>query len=241
MGINNEVQVSSRNRCVSRRVGAWIAFVSACVFIIITVAIVMSKNNNAIKFKCNVQFSDPNSARHYPNATSHVYMISFDQKIMQARWVAYIQPAVRNSCARCRYFRIDPYGINLLRDADYTNTKYDRGHLVPNADFGYDTYIISNVVPMNPIFNQKAWAASEIEIRNSYPGKLIIKGCDYTEQHITTPSGTVLYIPAGCYYSVFNSRDVNNLGNLELLDYGYFENIPIPYMIRRLPSWVVCH
>jgi DNA/RNA endonuclease G (NUC1) len=152
---------------------------------------------------------------------------------MQANYVRYISTSGGNGCKGCDYFRVDPYGIDTLKDIDYRNTKYDRGHLVPNADYGYDTYIINNAVPMEPNFNQKVWAKLENYIRKEYSGSIIYKGCDYTDNFILSESGRKLYIPQGCYYVVL---DLDN----KLKDYGYYSNEKDSSQQSLLPSWISC-
>jgi endonuclease G len=152
-----------------------------------------------------------------------------------------MQPFVTNSCTTCNYFRKDPYDINILRHEDYTNTGYDRGHLVPNADYGVDTYIITNAVPMIPKFNRGIWRVSEQAIREKYKGKLIYKGCEYSNNYIMTSRSNKLYIPAGCFYVVFDSNNINQISELELLDYGYLKNDnTLQRNIKKLPDWVDC-
>lgn len=151
---------------------------------------------------------------------------------MQANYVRYISTSGGNGCD-CRYFKADPYGIDTLKDKDYTNTNYDRGHLVPNADFGYDTYIINNVVPMNADFNRGVWAKSEQYIRDNYASYIIFKGCDYDDQFIWTKTNKKLYIPKGCYYVVLDSDYI-------LRDYGYYLNKKDSELELKLPYWASC-
>lgn len=196
---------------------------------------VASPENNIY---CHIEQSS--TVRLYPDSIKRTYIISFNQTIMQAKYVAYIQPSSPNSCKSCKYFRKDPYDINVLRDDDYIGTAYDRGHLVPNVDYGNDTYIISNVVPQIPKFNQQIWRQSEEMIRSTYKGKLILKGCDYSDKYVMTKRNNKLYIPLGCWYVVVDSNDMNQIFKLKILDYGYFENKNTSVFIKRLPDWIVC-
>jgi DNA/RNA endonuclease G (NUC1) len=182
--------------------------------------------------------------RPYPNGLDRAYYIAFNQTTMQPIFVKYIQPYFTNSCTTCKHFKKDPYDIDQLSHEDYPETGYDRGHLVPSADYGADTYIITNAVPMLPRFNRGIWRLSEEMIRDKYKGRLIYKGCEYMDKTIVTGKGNVLYIPSGCTYVVFDSNDVDQISGLELLDYGYLNNNnrmqELSSTIKKLPDWVEC-
>lgn len=169
------------------------------------------------------------------------YFIQFNRTLMQADFVKYIQPSTTSSCWSCYYFKKDPYGIDVLSHDDYTNTGFDRGHLVPNADYGSDTYIISNAVPMQPKFNQGSWRKSEEFIRRNYRGLLILKGCEYGEKFLMSGKKNKLFIPMGCFFVVFNTSNYNQTTGLQLLDYGYLENKNISSLIvKKMPQWIKC-
>ena len=181
------------------------------------------------------------NTKPYPSSINKKYNIAFNTTIMQADYVVYIQPTISNRCDTCNYFKNDPYGINTLKTADYKYTGYDRGHLVPNADYGSDTYIITNAVPMMPNFNRGSWKKSESDIRNKYKNKLIYKGCDYSHKYIKTINDRKLYIPVGCYYIVFDSNDITQTKQLKILDYGYLKNKDLFNLDKKLPSWIKCY
>jgi len=187
---------------------------------------------------CGIKQS--NGVRPYPDPLRKTYLLSFNQTIMQAEYVKYINPFVKSSDKSCNYLKKDPYDINVLRYTDYTNTGYDRGHLVPNIDYGNDTCIISNVVPQLSQFNKGSWKQNEIMIRNKYKGKLVFKGCEYSDKYVMTGQNNKLYIPVGCSYVVFDSENMDQVSDLILLDYGYLENKITSAIIKKLPEWVVC-
>jgi DNA/RNA endonuclease G (NUC1) len=197
------------------------------------------KPTNKPPILCNVVTSS--NLKSYPNTINRTYYIDFNKTIMQANYVVYIQPSVSNRCPSCRYFRVDPYKIDTLKNNDYTNSGYDRGHLVPNADYGADTFIITNVVPMLSAFNRGSWKKSEKNIRDMYKRKLIYKGCDYSNKYVSTNKNNKLYIPDGCFYVVFDSSNVRQTSGLKLLDYGYYENIGGSQCIKKLPKWINCN
>ena len=180
----------------------------------------------------------------YPINDTTKYIISFNTSIMQSNYVWYINTNGKNSCPDCQYFRNDPYKIDNLTDKDYYNIGYDRGHLVPNADYGYDTYIITNAVPLMPKFNRKIWYESEKYLRDKFHNKLVIKGCDYDYNNFIINSlNHKLYIPSGCYYLVLDSNVLPNYAsdiNYKLLDHGYLINQDVSEVQHEYPFWANC-
>jgi len=168
-----------------------------------------------------------------------LYLVNFNTGIMQANYVSYISTAGGNGGTR-KTFLNDPYGLDTLTTNDYTNTGYDRGHLVPNADYGDVTYYMPNVVPMTPNFNRGIWNQVEQEIRANYAGKLVYKGCRYTEDFTYSQLGKRLYIPQGCHYVVFDSSDLDFPTPGHILDHGYYEMTEGSQKQPILPSWIRC-
>lgn len=199
-----------------------------------------SPNHNDI-MTCQIKKLSSNIHR-YPSVDKFTYAIDFNTTTSQANYVYYISTAGGNSESG-QSWKKDPYDINILRSDDYTNTGYDRGHLVPNADYGADTYYITNAVPMVPNFNRGAWSKSEQYIRSTYVGKLVYKGCEYTEKSILSNKNNKLYIPQGCYYIIFDSSVLTDLTKDTIgsvLEYGYYENIANSVKQNKLPDWIEC-
>jgi len=181
------------------------------------------------------------------------YVINFNQTLNQANYAYYISTNGGQNCNN-KKFHNDPYGINKLTTSDYTNSGFDRGHLVPNADYGCSTYIISNVVPMNSNLNSGVWAQNEKRIRNKYPNKLVYVGCDYDiNKFYNSKNNNKLYIPIGCYYVVLNIDTLpkpheqiqllttgvgTNIKNEDILDYGYYLNKKKSVKEKKMPKWI---
>lgn len=198
----------------------------------ITICFLFFEGSNAIQ--CNVTHYN-NITLVFPYQSREVkYTINFNKTIMQPNYVYYISTEGGHSCEGCK-FREDPYKIDILVSKDYNKSNYDRGHLVPNADFGHDTFVMPNVVPMVPNFNRDAWAMSEEYIRKKYHGQLVYKGCDYSlNKYFISILKKKVYVPNGCYYVVFDHT-------YNLLDYGYFLNQKKSTKMNKLPSWVICN
>jgi len=116
------------------------------------------------------------------------YNLSFSPKYKQARWAAHIiTPDIMHGViTRSNDFRPDSLvKSGTAVEADYfTKTMkadstylydgygYDRGHIVPSADYRWskkalsETYFYSNMTPMLPDFNRVAWLDVEDILRN---------------------------------------------------------------------------
>lgn len=98
----------------------------------------------------------------------------FSTEIAQARVV---------KTPRTDDFRADKRISDSPTPADYTNTGYDRGHMVPaaNADDKQemsDTFLMTNMTPQLPSVNRIAWKNLEERVR-SVPFKWVVTGAYY--------------------------------------------------------------
>ena len=104
--------------------------------------------------------------------------VVFSSEIAQARLV---------KTERTNNFRADKRIANSPTPEDYTNTGYDRGHMVPAADADdpkemSDTFFMTNMTPQLPSVNRVAWKNLEDRVR-SVPFKYVLTGAIYN----TTP------------------------------------------------------
>lgn len=92
------------------------------------------------------------------------------------------QPRIKK-VPRTDDFRPDKRIPNAPTPDDYTNTGYDRGHMVPaaNADDTNemsDTFLMTNMTPQLPSVNRVAWKNLEERVRST-PFKYAITGAYY--------------------------------------------------------------
>ncbi len=99
------------------------------------------------------------------------YALSYDEKHEQAEWVAY--ELTKNNLRKKRVkrsnnFRPDPkVRSKSATDNDYRGSGYDRGHMIPAADMGFnqeamsETFYMSNISPQVRAFNQGIWRELE--------------------------------------------------------------------------------
>jgi DNA/RNA endonuclease G (NUC1) len=165
------------------------------------------------------------------------YVVDYNTSYGQANYVVYISTSGNNNYSGCSYFN---RSANYT-SKDYTNTGFDRGHLVPDADYGKITCTMYNVVPMYPNFNRGIWKSYEFYVREKYAGMMIIKGCKYNPNaRIFTPTGKLLYYPLGCYFIVTDSAALDVYSKFNIIDYGYLVNSYAANntLYKELPWWI---
>lgn len=95
------------------------------------------------------------------------YVVCFDTQLRAPLWTAHeLQPETANASKRRTRFRKDRE-LNSHSAAAFTNSGFDRGHLVPARDLPGDeqTFLVSNVVPQNPAVNRGPMRKLEAGIR----------------------------------------------------------------------------
>jgi endonuclease G, mitochondrial len=101
--------------------------------------------------------------------------ISYSAEHKQANWVFYPlgREELRNCVGRANNFRPDPALRNedSAQLIDFSGSGFDRGHLSPAADNKWhhqamqDSFLLSNISPQHPRFNQGIWARLENSVR----------------------------------------------------------------------------
>ncbi len=102
------------------------------------------------------------------------YALSYLEDYEQAEWVHYMltPEMLRGNTNRTDNFRADPKIFSgSAQVADYKNSGYDRGHLVPARDMRMnnlsmnESFYMSNMSPQSPSFNRGIWKTLEMNIR----------------------------------------------------------------------------
>lgn len=113
------------------------------------------------------------------------FYLEYSEEHEQALWTMHLlnQNVINSNVGRTNDFRpdlriatgtadsIDYFTYDQATDK-YDGYGYDRGHLVPSADFGWtkagmsDTYYYSNMSPQRPEFNREIWADLEAFLRS---------------------------------------------------------------------------
>ncbi|MDP3644022.1 MAG: DNA/RNA non-specific endonuclease [Bacteroidota bacterium] len=104
------------------------------------------------------------------------YVLSYNEMYEQANWVYYSltdSMVLHGGEERSNSFRMDKLVVSgSAKSSDYTKSGYDRGHLCPAADMGFnpiamqESFLMSNVSPQTPDFNRGIWKELETTVRN---------------------------------------------------------------------------
>lgn len=162
------------------------------------------------------------------------FTICYDYENKQPKWGAYIltYKEVKGHNKRPDNAFKEDLNINLKYRStlsDYRGSGMDRGHIVPNASVDYDTkaqmesFLLSNISPQYPRFNQGIWSEIENEIRDYtknnkeifvVTGSIIEDKNNYIGNKVTIPSYfyKVVYSPSkrkGIAYLVPHKKDLN--------------------------------
>ena len=138
------------------------------------------------------------------------YSLSYLEEHEQAEWVHYKlnSSMLKGEIPRKKNYTLDRKGsTGSAKTSDYTNSGFDRGHLVPAADMKMDftsvkeAAYMSNISPQKPKFNQGVWKKLEENARD-------------------LAKKTELYITTG---GVLSSADLKKIGknNLSVPDQFY--------------------
>jgi hypothetical protein len=170
-----------------------------------------------------------------------LYKIEFNTTIMQANYVQYVSQPVYNPCgSKCRY-KNDPYNYSLLQIENYAGAGFERVSLVPDSDYGINTFYISNVIPLNGELYY-LWRKNENYMKLTYPNKLVMKGCQYKDDDfvlINNQNFPRLFYPKFCYWIVFATNRLFSKP-VPILEFGNIcvgcDNSPpiLPYWIQKM-------
>jgi len=115
-----------------------------------------------------------------------------------------VQPDVR--VPRKNAFRADPDAIKSPTPADYTNTGFDRGHMVPAANSSTpeqmsETFFMTNMTPQYPNVNRIAWRKLEASVRKM-DFMWVVTGAHYGDRSLVIGENKVS-VPTVLYKVVY--------------------------------------
>jgi endonuclease G len=188
----------------------------------------------AIEDVDTIDYPDAEEIFYLPTSTTgqivrhKYYTMSYNEEYEQPEWVAYEllkDRLYKKSVGRTDDFRPDravKTGSATL--SDYRRSGYDRGHLVPAGDMGFDytamseTFLMSNMSPQKRNFNGGIWRELE-ELTRSWAKKFrhlyIVTGPVLTEKMMGYIGNNEVGVPS-YYYKV-----VLDLSEPEMKGIGY--------------------
>lgn len=182
----------------------------------------------------NVEQADDSEIFYLPTSTTgniikhQYYALSYSEEYEQPEWVAYELTKDRlytKGVGRTNDFRPDSkIGSGSATPADYRGSGYDRGHLVPAGDMGFDydamseTFFMSNMSPQKRNFNGGIWRELE-ELTRSWTKKFrhlyVVTGPILSQEMLGYIGDNEVGVPS-YYYKV-----VLDLSEPELKGIGY--------------------
>lgn len=97
------------------------------------------------------------------------FMLAYSEKLANPLWVTYRVTQTKLDYGKRPGFQTDWRSIARIQQQDYTGSGFDRGHMAPNyviasrygRDAQRDTFLMTNITPQKPAFNQKIWQRLE--------------------------------------------------------------------------------
>ena len=116
------------------------------------------------------------------------YSLVYNEDAEIAKWTAYSlsKKEIEKKTGRISYYKKDnSVKTETAVSSDYTNSGYDRGHLVPARDMMFnklaqdEVRLMSNISPQAPSFNRDIWKKLESKVRDwsiKYDSVLVVCG-----------------------------------------------------------------
>jgi len=148
------------------------------------------------------------------------YSLCYNETTEQAGWVSYfITPErLKNKVAsRSDNFREDTMvKTKSATPQDYKGSGYDRGHLCPAGDMGFDSvamsesFFMSNMCPQFPGFNRGIWNSLEQKVRTwglDFDTLFICTGPLFYDTTYSFIGENKVAIPDACYKVLLGKKD----------------------------------
>lgn len=135
---------------------------------------VISNNKHLLMGNPSNATANPNNLNNYLMEKPE-YVLSYNANMGTANWVSWqLNQSWLGSRDRQNNFRPDnslPEKFYQVTEKDYTNTGYDRGHIIPSGDRtrtreeNSATFLMVNMLPQVPDLNREVWNELESECR----------------------------------------------------------------------------
>lgn len=147
------------------------------------------------------------------------YTLSYNEQNEQANWVYYTltdSMVLNGGAERSNKFKVDKLvETGSAKTSDYTSSGYDRGHLCPAADMGFnpeamaESFFMSNISPQFPGFNRGIWKELETTVREwaKQEHKIIVVAGPVFKDNKGTIGEDHVLVPGYFYKIIYDATD----------------------------------
>jgi endonuclease G len=147
------------------------------------------------------------------------YTLSYNEANEQANWVYYTltdSMVLNGGAERSNKFKVDKLVVTgSAKTSDYSNSGYDRGHLCPAADMGFnptamqESFFMSNISPQFPGFNRGIWKELETNVREwaKQEHKIIVVAGPVFKSNRGTIGEDHVLVPGYFYKVIYDATD----------------------------------
>ncbi|AYV85349.1 MAG: DNA/RNA endonuclease [Satyrvirus sp.] len=205
--LNNNIQLNYD----TKKLGQIFMFILISILIIsLTLILSLMFPNNDVEI--NKSKYKINAIKNEKIKNFEIFKVSFNSTLRLPNYVLYNFNSKGSRCSS-NYCRKDEY-LNTRTYNSFTNTKFDRGHLMPATFTNRSciTFNMANIVPQIHCFNAGTWLGLENYVRNTFLGQNILTVPEYDNEHfISDQYDEPLAIPIGFYEIVFDDNYENIL------------------------------
>jgi len=179
-----------------------------------------------------------------------IYKVNFSNELHVPRWVSYTLYKGGGPCDRNKEgftFKNDMPDLKCAKAGDYSNSGYEKGHLVNAEDFAFDckkeelTFRYYNCMPQTTSANHDTWLKYETEIREwSQKEKLyIITGGFFKSKKMGKKKD--IAVPAWCWKVVQSAKTKKVLfcGMFTNEEQSIYTALTIAQLEKKLKSKIV--
>jgi endonuclease G len=137
-----------------------------------------------------------------PARVERIHRVGYSESFRVPLWTSYrsFKKEPYTALPDRQDFLQDPDSTAAVKHADFTNSGYTRGHMVPRADIGYrysadaqaGTFILTNICPQLEAHNSGIWQQLESIISGSLSGSIWTPGLADTFNQIWVVTGPVV-------------------------------------------------
>jgi len=171
------------------------------------------------------------------------YSLGYSYRFENALWACETmsKPELTGNAERKGSFSLDPQlsKFDQAKSSDYTNSGYDRAHLIAaanhlwNQSYVDQTFYMTNVVPMRPSFNRGIWRQFEQWVRSwvsTHEDAYVISGAIFSPNvgRLYLREGVDTAVPSHFYKVLVSKRGTKSWHAIAFL-FDHEEDLAPPY------------